>query len=110
VLFVLASEEYVIESGLWSSCEHFIESRILMEIIKLSNCFFNKASALDLDDASETRRHEMEIKFLLVIIEPLSMAEFSLEMIERFKFATSWSIDMLLVTLARIIVYRIRNL
>lgn len=61
VLFVLASEEYVVESGLRSPCEDFVESRVTVEIVKLANRLFDEASALDLDDASETRRHEVEV-------------------------------------------------
>jgi hypothetical protein len=100
----------VVESGLRGACEYPIESRIPMKIVQLTNSFFDKAPALDLDDASETRRHEEEVKFLLVFIEPLSVAEFSFEMIERFEFTASWSIDMLLITLTRIIVNRVWNL
>lgn len=68
-----------------------------MEAVKLGDRLLDKGSALHLDHASETRGHEKEVEFLLMVVEPLPTAEFTLEVVKGFKLATTRSVEMLLV-------------
>ena len=106
----LTSEKDVVDCAWWSVViEESEKISISVYFIKFDVCIFHVSSAFDFDYAGETWWHEVEIEFLFGLIYLLSVAEFSIEMIEELKFAASWSIQVLLIVDSWVTIKKVRD-
>ena len=95
MLFVLASEKYVIDSARWGvGVKELGKVSVPVDSIEFGVGIFHVSSALDFENAGETWWHEMEIKSLLGLIHLFSAAELSFNVIEGLEFATSRAVNV----------------